>query len=185
MPLEQPIQCDDCDAAISPNKIHLHSTEDDSDSLTSFSCSFLEVRRRIRRACTTKQLKRRLPVLQWICRCTFQSVLYDFLAGFTVALTAIPQGIAYAAVAGLPLEVMLIPTFISSYSSRFINLFYIADCVLVWIVHSVCWSVRLLPFRLRLPNYSWTYSSNGNALFIDIKYYIKKDYTHLFSIRLS
>lgn len=85
----------------SSHKINLNSTED--DGLPSTSCCSIESR--LRGACTTHQLKRRLPFLQWVCLCTVTSVIYDCLAGFTVALTAIPQGIAYAAVAGLPLEV--------------------------------------------------------------------------------
>ncbi len=67
--------------------------------------SLPRLRRRVRGACTLKLLKRRLPFLEWIPRCTVQSVIYDALAGFTVALTSIPQSIAYAAVAGIPLEV--------------------------------------------------------------------------------
>lgn len=89
----------------SSHKINLHS-EDDGIPKTP-CCSFPLARRRVRGACTTKLLKRRLPFLQWIPRCTFQSVIYDILAGFTVALTAIPQSIAYAIVAGVPLEVLL------------------------------------------------------------------------------
>ena len=92
---------------ISPlyHKINLHSENDELPNTP--CCSFPSARRRVRGACTTKLLKRRLPFLQWIPRCTFQSVFYDILAGFTVALTAIPQSIAYAIVAGVPLEVLL------------------------------------------------------------------------------
>ena len=60
---------------------------------------------RFRRTCTTKQLIRRLPFLQWSRTCSLNSVFSDFMAGITVALTAIPQGIAYGAVAGVPVEV--------------------------------------------------------------------------------
>ena len=63
------------------------------------------LRRRIQGSCTTKLLKRRLPFLQWAPRYTIGSALCDMIAGITVALTAIPQGIAYGAVAGLPVEV--------------------------------------------------------------------------------
>ena len=62
------------------------------------------IRRRIRRSCSVKMLKRRVPIIQWLPTVTVQSAFYDCIAGFTVALTAIPQSIAYAAVAGLPLE---------------------------------------------------------------------------------
>ena len=86
----------------SPHKINLNSTEDDGLPST---CS---IETRLRGACTTNHLKRRLPFLQWARRCTITSVIYDLLAGFTVALTAIPQGIAYAAVAEMPLEVIML-----------------------------------------------------------------------------
>ncbi|KAL0278534.1 UNVERIFIED_CONTAM: hypothetical protein PYX00_000336 [Menopon gallinae] len=48
-----------------------------------------------------KTLKRRLPILEWLPKYNMDMFLSDMLAGFTVGLTAIPQGIAYAVVAGL------------------------------------------------------------------------------------
>ena len=60
---------------------------------------------RFRKTCTTKQLFRRLPFIQWSRTYSFNSGFSDFMAGITVALTAIPQGIAYGAVAGVPVEV--------------------------------------------------------------------------------
>ncbi|XP_046987854.1 sodium-independent sulfate anion transporter-like isoform X1 [Schistocerca americana] len=51
--------------------------------------------------CSTKTLKRRFPVIEWLPRYSWNYLLHDILAGFTVGLTAIPQGIAYAVVAGL------------------------------------------------------------------------------------
>lgn len=56
--------------------------------------------------CTVNLLKRRLPFLIWLPSYTLKSAFHDCIAGFTVALTAIPQGIAYGAVAGLPVEVL-------------------------------------------------------------------------------
>ncbi len=67
--------------------------------------SVSQVKQWVRRSCTTRLLKRRLPFLQWAPTYTFRSIFHDAIAGFTVALTAIPQGIAYGAVAGLPVEV--------------------------------------------------------------------------------
>lgn len=66
------------------------------------------IRRRIGRSCRKKNLKRRLPPLQWLPNCTLSTVFQDCVAGFTVALTAIPQGIAYGAVAGVPVEVFVV-----------------------------------------------------------------------------
>ena len=50
-------------------------------------------------------LRRRLPICEWLPQYTSSKLLQDSLAGITVGLTAIPQGIAYAVVAGLPAEV--------------------------------------------------------------------------------
>ena len=46
----------------------------------------------------------RLPILKWLPKYRLNYFFYDFIAGVTVGLTAIPQGIAYAVVAGLPPE---------------------------------------------------------------------------------
>ena len=71
----------------------------------------MRIRKRIKGVCTVKTLKRRVPILGWMPSYTWQSGIHDFIAGFTVALTAIPQGIAYAAVAGIPLEYGLYTAF--------------------------------------------------------------------------
>lgn len=52
-------------------------------------------------------IKRRLPVLCWLPKYKRVWILQDALAGITVGLTAIPQGIAYAVLAGLSPEVIL------------------------------------------------------------------------------
>uniref|UniRef100_A0A336KGN5 CSON009900 protein n=1 Tax=Culicoides sonorensis TaxID=179676 RepID=A0A336KGN5_CULSO len=55
----------------------------------------------IRSACSIKLLKRRIPILNWAPKYQPKFLLEDCVAGITVGLTAIPQGIAYAVVAGL------------------------------------------------------------------------------------
>lgn len=52
----------------------------------------------------TQIAKNRLPILKWLPQYRLNYLFYDFIAGITVALTSIPQGIAYAVVAGLPPE---------------------------------------------------------------------------------
>lgn len=52
-------------------------------------------------------IKRRLPILSWAKDYKFTWLAQDALAGLTVGLTAIPQGIAYAIVANLSPEVNL------------------------------------------------------------------------------
>lgn len=55
--------------------------------------------------CARHTLARRLPITQWLPRYTFSLFLHDVMAGLTVGMTAIPQGIAYAVVAGLEPQV--------------------------------------------------------------------------------
>ncbi|EFX77094.1 hypothetical protein DAPPUDRAFT_321675 [Daphnia pulex] len=62
------------------------------------------IKNRFRRTCTTRQLIRRLPIINWLQTYSLNSAFCDCMAGITVALTAIPQGIAYGAVAGVPVE---------------------------------------------------------------------------------
>ncbi|CAK9816044.1 Sodium-independent sulfate anion transporter [Anthophora plagiata] len=59
--------------------------------------------------------KRRLPILSWLRAYTLPWLLRDVLAGFTVGLTAIPQGIAYGIVAGLSPEYGLYASFMASF----------------------------------------------------------------------
>lgn len=52
-----------------------------------------------------KTLKRRLPFLTWLPHYNTRDCIGDLIAGFTVGLTVIPQGLAYSGVVGLPPEV--------------------------------------------------------------------------------
>ena len=47
----------------------------------------------------------RLPVVRWLCRYNPRTFLSDAIAGVTVGLMVVPQALAYARIAGLPLEV--------------------------------------------------------------------------------
>jgi sodium-independent sulfate anion transporter 11 len=64
-----------------------------------------KARSKVKGACTVELLRRRFPILKWLPSYNWDFVVYDVIAGITVGLTTIPQGIAYAAVAGLPLQV--------------------------------------------------------------------------------
>lgn len=57
----------------------------------------------------------RLPILKWVPTYKPSYLFYDFIAGLTVGLTAIPQGIAYAIVAGLPPQYGLYSGFVGSF----------------------------------------------------------------------
>lgn len=64
-----------------------------------------KARSKVKGMCTVGLLRRRLPFLTWLPSYNCNFCIYDVIAGITVGLTTIPQGIAYAAVAGLPLQV--------------------------------------------------------------------------------
>jgi len=72
-------------------------------------------RLRCRNPCTKAALQQRLPVLEWARRYTLNMLVSDVVAGITVGLTIIPQSLAYAAVAGLPLQYGLYSSFMGPF----------------------------------------------------------------------
>ncbi|XP_043263636.1 sodium-independent sulfate anion transporter-like [Colletes gigas] len=74
------------------------------------------LRRNVSSKLDLKQLLlRRIPILTWLPLYTWSKLLQDILAGLTVGLTAIPQGIAYAIVAGLPAQYGLYSSFMGCF----------------------------------------------------------------------
>lgn len=49
--------------------------------------------------------QKKLPVLRWLPKYSLQWLQLDLIAGLTVGLTVVPQALAYAEVAGLPVQV--------------------------------------------------------------------------------
>ncbi|XP_052750107.1 sodium-independent sulfate anion transporter-like isoform X1 [Galleria mellonella] len=74
-------------------------------------------RRLANKLCSLESWRRRVPITIWLPNYKLDYLLRDFIAGITVGLTSIPQGIAYALVAGLPPQVGL-------YSSIFPGVVY-------------------------------------------------------------
>ena len=54
-----------------------------------------------------KQLYKKVPILDWLPKYDVQTGVSDLIAGVTVGLTVIPQGIAYALIAKLPPQVKM------------------------------------------------------------------------------
>ncbi|XP_057371308.1 sodium-independent sulfate anion transporter-like isoform X2 [Daphnia carinata] len=71
---------------------------------------------KIKGACNMQLVRRRLPIVQWLPSYNWNYVLFDLIAGITVGLTIIPQSIAYAGVAGLPLEYGLYSSFMGMFA---------------------------------------------------------------------
>ena len=59
-----------------------------------------------------KQLYKKVPILDWLPKYDVQTGVSDLIAGVTVGLTVIPQGIAYALIAKLPPQVIFFYLFI-------------------------------------------------------------------------
>lgn len=55
-------------------------------------------------------IKERVPVLKWGPQYDSKKCISDLIAGFTVALTVMPQALAYATIAGLEPQVIDLST---------------------------------------------------------------------------
>ncbi|XP_065372325.1 sodium-independent sulfate anion transporter isoform X2 [Calliphora vicina] len=65
--------------------------------------------------CSTNTIKKFLPIVTWLPKYNPKFLVSDFVAGLTVGLTAIPQAIAYAIVAGLPTQYGLYSAFMGCF----------------------------------------------------------------------
>lgn len=59
----------------------------------------------VKRSFTRKNVARKFPIIDWLPKYTVGKGISDFIAGLTVGLTLIPQGLAMASVAQLPPQV--------------------------------------------------------------------------------
>lgn len=63
----------------------------------------------------TLNWRSKLPIINWLPLYSFHSLQCDFIAGITVALMVIPQGLAYAVIAGLPPQYGLYSAFMGGF----------------------------------------------------------------------
>ena len=80
-------------------KIHV-SSEDSLDDSKLNKCTNI-----LKKGCNKKLLLKRAPILSWLPKYDREKAVSDLIAGLTVGLTVIPQGIAYAIIAKLPAQV--------------------------------------------------------------------------------
>ena len=83
--------------------------ETSEDNVWKFGTKVKEViKDYVRNSLTIATLKQRLPIVDWLPKYKFpQFLVGDGIAGLTVGFTVIPQGIAYATLAGLHVQVMI------------------------------------------------------------------------------
>ncbi|XP_062447752.1 sodium-independent sulfate anion transporter isoform X2 [Rhea pennata] len=67
------------------------------------------------RCCSYRAVQKRLPILSWLPRYSLAWLQLDLIAGATVGLTVIPQALAYAEVAGLPVQYGLYSSFMGCF----------------------------------------------------------------------
>ncbi|KAM6119109.1 LOW QUALITY PROTEIN: sodium-independent sulfate anion transporter-like [Phoenicopterus ruber ruber] len=77
--------------------------------------------RRRGQSCPCPGLRTRLPVLRWLPRYSLAWLQLDLIAGLTVGLTVVPQALAYAEVAGLPLQYGLYSSFMGCFVYCFLG----------------------------------------------------------------
>ena len=65
------------------------------------------IKSKVKKTCSKEQMHKKLPITQWLPKYKLENVVPDLLAGITVGLTVIPQGIGYAVVAKLPPQVKM------------------------------------------------------------------------------
>lgn len=100
--------------------------------------------------CSTDSWKRRLPITIWLPKYNFEKLLRDVIAGVTVGLTSIPQGIAYAIIAGLPPQVGL-------YSSVFPGVVYMlfGSCKDVCVGPTAILAALLAKYVAQSPDFAY------------------------------
>lgn len=72
-------------------------------------------RERVRGCCSYATLRAWLPFLSWMPRYRLAWLQMDLIAGLTVGLTTVPQALAYAEVAGLPIQYGLYSAFMGGF----------------------------------------------------------------------
>ncbi|XP_037546148.1 sodium-independent sulfate anion transporter [Nematolebias whitei] len=74
-----------------------------------------------RGCCSFSTLQAWLPILSWLPKYKLKYLKMDLLAGLTVGLTTVPQALAYAEVAGLPVQFGLYSAFMGGFIYTFLG----------------------------------------------------------------
>ncbi|XP_026493623.2 sodium-independent sulfate anion transporter-like isoform X1 [Vanessa tameamea] len=100
--------------------------------------------------CNMESWRRRFPISIWLPNYCLEYLLRDAIAGITVGLTSIPQGIAYAMLAGLPPQVGL-------YSSIFPGIVYaiLGSCKDVTVGPTAILAALLAKYVAKSPDFAY------------------------------
>ncbi|KAK3091412.1 hypothetical protein FSP39_019726 [Pinctada imbricata] len=71
--------------------------------------------------CSVEAVKGKFPITKWLPRYNLRDLQCDFIAGLTVGLTVIPQGLAYAKIANLPPQYGLYSAFMGCFVYCFLG----------------------------------------------------------------
>lgn len=71
--------------------------------------------------CSFNKVKSWLPILSWLPHYNLKWLQMDVLAGLTVGMTVVPQALAYASVAGLPVQFGLYSAFMGGFIYMFLG----------------------------------------------------------------
>ncbi|XP_071814451.1 sodium-independent sulfate anion transporter-like isoform X2 [Apostichopus japonicus] len=93
-----------------------------STSRTPLTSLKKDLRKRGKEYCSKERWMERFPISIWAPKYNFSKGLRDLIAGFTVGLTVIPQGLAYANIAKLPLEYGLYSAFMGGFVYMFLGM---------------------------------------------------------------
>ncbi|XP_052766037.1 sodium-independent sulfate anion transporter-like isoform X2 [Mya arenaria] len=69
----------------------------------------------VKRCCNVHDAKNKFPIIKWLPKYSLQDFQCDLISGLTVALTVLPQGLAYAVIANLPPQYGLYSAFMGCF----------------------------------------------------------------------
>ncbi|XP_037952180.1 sodium-independent sulfate anion transporter [Teleopsis dalmanni] len=95
--------------------------DDPKNSLSCWQVSCEWIKQTSANVFRKKTLYKRMPILTWLPKYNRHDFIGDFVAGITVGLTVIPQGLAYAGIAGLDLQYGLYGCFLGCFIYIFIG----------------------------------------------------------------
>ncbi|KAL8569627.1 hypothetical protein ACOMHN_057194 [Nucella lapillus] len=101
--------------------VRVEDPRDHSASTMRLQGRLPQLREALQGCCSRDSLQRRLPIVQWLPKYSCSDFQSDLIAGLTVGLTVIPQGLAYAGIAGLDPQYGLYSSFMGCFVYMFLG----------------------------------------------------------------